>query len=121
MHAHTIHIITQCNQIVNSKIIKCSFSEGKKLKVTKMLSYPEHITTCISTQQRECSPTHPKGIQKSLQNTSPRGVNAAVKSVIRLLVHLKSRTPPPSIFPSGVTPIWRGCAVTSLWTNQKQV
>ena len=40
-----------------------------------MLSYPEHITTCISTQQRECSPTHPKGIQKSLQNTSPRGVN----------------------------------------------
>ena len=71
-----------------------------------MLSYPEHITTCISTQQRECSPTHPKGIQKSLQNTSPRGVNAAVKSVFRLIVHLKSRTPPPSIFPSGVTPIW---------------
>ena len=89
MHAHTIHIITQCNQIVNSKIIKCSFSEGKKLKVTKMLSYPEHITTCISTQQQECSPTHPKGIQKSLQNTSPRGVNAAVKSVIRLLVSSK--------------------------------
>ena len=51
-----------------------------------MLSYPEHITTCISTQQREYSPTHPKGIQKSLQNTSPRGVNAAVKSVSRLLV-----------------------------------
>ena len=54
-----------------------------------MLSYPEHITTCISTQQRECSPTHPKGIQKSLQNTSPRGVNAAVKSVSRLLVSSK--------------------------------
>ena len=54
-----------------------------------MLSYPEHITTCISTQQRECSPTHPKGIQKSLQNTSPRDVNAAVKSVSRLLVSSK--------------------------------
>ena len=29
MHAHTIHIITQCNQIMNSKNIKCSFSEGR--------------------------------------------------------------------------------------------
>ena len=52
-----------------------------------MLSYPEHITTCISTQNDgNVHQQQHTGIQKSLQNTSPRGVNAAVKSVIRLLV-----------------------------------
>ena len=30
MHAHTIHIITQCNEIMKLlKNIECSFSEGK--------------------------------------------------------------------------------------------
>ena len=86
-----------------------------------MLSYPENITTCRSTQQLECSPTT-SGIQKSLQNTSPQGINAAVKSVvIRLLVSSKVQNS------SAISLSIRGnidlglCTVISLWTNQKQV
>ena len=48
MHAHKIHIITQCNQIMNSKNIKSSFSEGKN-KCHEKLPYPEYITTSISS------------------------------------------------------------------------
>ena len=85
MHAHTIHIITQCNQIMNSKNIKCSFSEGKNEKSRKCY----HIgNISLHVYQHNNGNVHQR-IQKSLQNTSPRGVNAAVKSVSRLLVSSK--------------------------------
>ena len=109
----------ELQKILNVLSVKVKIKSHENVIISGTYHYMYiNTTTGMFTN---ASKRHPKGIQKSLQNTSPRGVNAAVKSVIRLLVHLKSRTPPPSIFPSGVTPIWRGCTVTSLWTNQKQV
>ena len=54
-----------------------------------MLSYPDISLHVYQHNNGNVHQQQHTGIQKSLQNTSPRGVNAAVKSVIRLLVSSK--------------------------------
>ena len=67
MHAHTIHIITQCNQIMNSKNIKCSFSEGKiKSHENVIISGTYHYMYINTTTGMftNASKRHPKVIAK---------------------------------------------------------
>ena len=46
MHAHTVHTITQCNQIIKSKNKEYFFSNDKKIKSQNLIS--EHITILIT-------------------------------------------------------------------------
>ena len=114
MHAYTIHIITQCNQIINFKNINVLSVKVKiKSHENVIISGTYHYVHVDQHNNENVHQQHHAGIQKSLQNTSPQSPNAAVKSVVidRLLAfHLKSRTPPPSLSPSGMTSIW-GCVL----------